>query len=169
MCIDAGSLWACRYLAWASSILKITADQDTCYVSKVWWFVFIWACLAVFFSSDKMIGTKSWLLTCISNITLFLHSGTGSALKRELNFCNGNLSLLYFCACQSRSLPYFLKVHAQIEPQNNFLVNPNGFCCQLARTASSRNQSNWCFLFKWQSPRSRLVEWVPSTPFWFHH
>ena len=32
-----------------------------------------------------------------------------------------------FYACQSRSLPYFLKVHAQIEPQNNFLVNPNVF------------------------------------------
>ena len=39
---------------------------------------------------------KSWLLTCSSNITLSLHSYTGSALKRELNFCNGYLSLLYF-------------------------------------------------------------------------
>ena len=65
-----------------------------------------------------------------------------------------------FYACQSRSLPYFLKVHAQIEPQNNFLVNPNGFCCQLARTASSRNQSNWWFVFKRQSPCFRLVGWI---------
>ena len=39
----------------------------------------------------------SWLLTCSSNITLSLPSYTGFALKRELNFCNGYLSLLYFC------------------------------------------------------------------------
>ena len=36
------------------------------------------------------------ILTCSSNITLSLPSYTGSALKRELNFCNGYLSLLYF-------------------------------------------------------------------------
>ena len=39
-------------------------------------------------------GSKSWLLTCSSNITLTLSSYTGSALKRELNFCNRYLSLL---------------------------------------------------------------------------
>ena len=42
------------------------------------------------------VGSKSWLLTCSSNITLRLPSYTGSALKRELNFCNGYLRLLYF-------------------------------------------------------------------------
>ena len=42
------------------------------------------------------VGSKSWLLTCISNITLSLPLYTCSALKRELNFCNGYLSLLYF-------------------------------------------------------------------------
>ena len=42
------------------------------------------------------VGSKSWLLTCSSNITLILHSYTGSAMKRELNFCNSYLSLLYF-------------------------------------------------------------------------
>ena len=32
------------------------------------------------------VGSKSWLLTCSSDITLFLPSYTaGSALKRELN------------------------------------------------------------------------------------
>ena len=41
----------------------------------------------------------SWLLTYSSNITLSLPSYTGSALKRVLNFCNGYLSLLYFCFC----------------------------------------------------------------------
>ena len=35
-------------------ILKNTADEDACYVSKVWLFVFIWAGLAVFFNSDKV-------------------------------------------------------------------------------------------------------------------
>ena len=34
-------------------------------------------------------------------LTLSLPSYTGSALKRELNFCNGYLSLLYFCTCSS--------------------------------------------------------------------
>ena len=43
------------------------------------------------------VGSRSWLLTCSSNITLSLPSYTGSALKRELSFCNGYLSLLYFC------------------------------------------------------------------------
>ena len=42
------------------------------------------------------VGSKSWLPTCSSNITLSLPSYTGSALKRELNFCNSYLSLLYF-------------------------------------------------------------------------
>ena len=39
---------------------------------------------------------NGWPCTCISNITLSLPSYTGSALKGELNFCNGYLSLLYF-------------------------------------------------------------------------
>ena len=46
------------------------------------------------------VGSKSWLLTCNSNITLSLPSCTGSALKRELNFCNDYLSLLYFWPVQ---------------------------------------------------------------------
>ena len=41
------------------------------------------------------VGSKSWLITYSSNITLSLPSYTGSALKRELNFCNGYLSLLF--------------------------------------------------------------------------
>ena len=40
-----------------------------------------------------------YVLTCSSNITLSLLSYAGSALKRELNFCNGYISLLYFCCC----------------------------------------------------------------------
>ena len=61
----------CFYLGWSGSILQFRQN-----IIKV--------------------GSKSWLLTCSSNITLSLPSYTGSALKRELNFCNGYLSLLYF-------------------------------------------------------------------------
>ena len=39
----------------------------------------------------RKVGSKSWLLICSSNITLSLPSYTGSALERELNFCNGYL------------------------------------------------------------------------------
>ena len=60
----------CFYLGWSGSILQFRQN-----IIKV--------------------GSKSWLLTCSSNITLSLPSYTGSALKRELNFCNGYLSLLY--------------------------------------------------------------------------
>ena len=64
------------YLDWSGSILQIRTN-----IIKV--------------------GSKSWLLTCSSNITLSLPSYTGSALKRGLNFCNGYLSLLYFCTDSS--------------------------------------------------------------------
>ena len=77
-------------------------------MSNFWWFVFIWAGLAVFFDSENImkVGSKPRLLTCISNITLSL---PGSALKRELNFCNGYLSLLYFWLLPSSVLvTYFL-------------------------------------------------------------
>ena len=61
----------CFYLGWSGSILQFRQN-----IVKV--------------------GSKSWLLTCSSNITLSLPSYTGSALKSELNFCNSYLSLLYF-------------------------------------------------------------------------
>ena len=66
----------CFYLGWSGSILQ--------------------------FRQNKIkVGSKSWLLTCSSNITLSLPSYTGSALKREIHFCNGYLSLLYFCTMVS--------------------------------------------------------------------
>ena len=65
-------LESCFYLGWPGSILQFRQN-----IIKV--------------------SSKSWLLTCSSNITLSLPSYTGSALKRELNFCNGYLSPLYFC------------------------------------------------------------------------
>ena len=61
------SLVFCFYLGWSGSILQFRQN-----IIKV--------------------GSKSWLLTCISNITSY----TGSALKRELNFCNGYLSLYFW-------------------------------------------------------------------------
>ena len=42
------------------------------------------------------VGSKPRLLTSFSNITLSLPSLYFSESKRELNFCNGYLSLLYF-------------------------------------------------------------------------
>ena len=61
------------------------------------WFLFglVWP-----YSSNQKnimkVGSKPRLLTCISNITLSLPSLYFSESKRELNFCNGYLSLLYF-------------------------------------------------------------------------
>ena len=45
------------------------------------------------------VGSKSWLLTCSSDITLSLPTYTGSALKRA---CNGSFSLLYCCTHHSK-------------------------------------------------------------------
>ena len=56
----------CFYLGWCGSILQIRTNTY----------------------NNKKIGSKSWLLTCSSNITLSLPLYTDSALKRELNFCN---------------------------------------------------------------------------------
>ena len=71
MLVVSKDLVICFYLGWAGSILKFRQN-----IIKV--------------------DSKSWLITCGSNTTLSLPSYTGFALKRELNFCNGYLSLLYF-------------------------------------------------------------------------
>ena len=53
------------------------------------------------------VGSKSRILTCSCHITLSLPFYTDPASKRELNFSNGYLSLLYFCLWVSvvRGLP----------------------------------------------------------------
>ena len=82
---------------------KNTADKDACYMSKVWWFVFYlgWSGSILHFRQNMTkVGSKTWLPTCSSIITLSLPSYTGSALKRGLKFCNEYLSLLYFCCRQ---------------------------------------------------------------------
>ena len=58
----------CFYLGWSGSILEIRTN-----IIKV--------------------GSKSWLLTCSSNITLSLPSYVYTLFL----LCNGYLSLLYFC------------------------------------------------------------------------
>ena len=60
----------CFYLGWSGSILQFRRNMIK-------------------------VGSKSWLLTCSSNITLSQPSYTGSE-ERELNFCNSYLTLLYF-------------------------------------------------------------------------
>ena len=53
------------------------------------------------------VGSKSWILTCSCHITLSLPFYTDPASKRELNFSNGYLSLLYFCFRHSVSVSVF--------------------------------------------------------------
>ena len=61
------------------------------------WFLFgpVWP-----YSSNQKniikVGAKSWMLTYSCHITLSLPFYTVPDSKRELNFCNGYLSLLYF-------------------------------------------------------------------------
>ena len=80
--LRAKGLVICFYLGWSGSILQ-------------------------FRQNIIMVGSKSRLLTWSSNITLSLPSYSGSAVKRELNFCNGYLSLLYFCILVSYSTIHY--------------------------------------------------------------
>ena len=78
------------------------------------WFLFglVWQYSSIQKNIMK-VGSKPRLLTCISNITLSLHSHPGSALKRELNVCNSYLSLLYFWA-YSTLLPVYISLGQSI-------------------------------------------------------
>ena len=61
------------------------------------WFLFglVWQYSSIQKNIIK-VGAKSWMLTCSYHITLSLPFYTDPDSKRELNFCNGYLSLLYF-------------------------------------------------------------------------
>ena len=61
----------CFHLGWSGSILQIRAKMIK-------------------------VGSKSWLLTCSSNISLSLPSYNVSALQRELNFLTGILVCFTF-------------------------------------------------------------------------
>ena len=64
-----------------------------------------------FWQNIIKVCSKSWLLTCSSNITLNLPSYNSSALKRKLNFCNGCLSLQYFWLHTSRDRVHCSRVY----------------------------------------------------------
>ena len=72
-------------------------------------FGLVWQHSSVQSKHNKGSCSKSWLLTCSSNIVLSLPSYTGSTLKRErAKFFNGYLILLYFwsqCIVASCPLP----------------------------------------------------------------
>ena len=61
------------------------------------WFLFglVWQYSSIQKNIIK-VGAKSWMLTCSCHITLSLPFYTDPDSKRELSFCNGYLSLLYF-------------------------------------------------------------------------
>ena len=66
-------------------------------MSKFWRLGFFWGwsgSILQFRQNIIKVGSKSWLLTCSSNITLSLPSYTGSALKREPIFC---MAILVCC------------------------------------------------------------------------
>ena len=60
------------------------------------------------------VGSKSWIHTCSCHITLSLPFYTYPASKRELNFHNGYLSLLYFCLQMTSSHGQWYVVHLQL-------------------------------------------------------
>ena len=67
------------------------------------------------------VGAKSWMLTCSCHITLSLPFYTDPDLKRELNFCNGYLSLLYFWKYRFRNTK--LPTLAEKNPKQIDLIN----------------------------------------------
>ena len=84
----------CFYLGWSGSILHFRQN-----IIKV--------------------GSKSWLLTCSSNITLSLPLYTGSALKRYIYFLNGYLSLLYFWVEKYFLITFQKALHSTLLTKNH--------------------------------------------------
>ena len=73
------------------------------------WFLFglVWQYPSIQKNIIK-VGSKSWILTCSWHITLSLPFYTDPVSKRELNFCNGYLNLLYFW-CFKTTVSDFIK------------------------------------------------------------
>ena len=92
-------------------------------MSKVWWLVFIWAGLAVFFDSEKYNKGRCKVMdaSCSCYTTLSLPFYTDPDSKRELNFCNGYLSLLYFWKYRFRNTK--LPTLAEKNPKQIDLIN----------------------------------------------
>ena len=95
---------SCRYKAKPTEIFLLlfakmqqTKMLVTCErFGNLFLFGLVWQCSSVQKKYNK-VDSKSWLITCRSDITYSLPSYTGSGLKKELKFCNGYLSLMYFC------------------------------------------------------------------------
>ena len=84
-------LWPCRYPKIQQTKMLVTCQ------SFGDWFLFglVWQYSSIQKNIIK-VGSKPWILTCSCLITLSLPFYTDPDSKRELNFCNGYLSLLYF-------------------------------------------------------------------------
>ena len=93
------------------------------------WFLFglVWQYSSIQKNIIK-VGAKSWMLTCSCHITLSLPFYTDPDSKRELNFCNGYLSLLYFWIHYIvRFICIFFWLH------RNFLLSTAENNCELRR------------------------------------
>merc|ERR1712051_897614 len=92
------------YTKWPTPKIQQTKMLVTCQRFGDWFlFGLVWQYSSIQKNIIK-VGTKSWLLTCSCHITLSLPFYTDPDQKRELNFCNGYLSLLYFCTYRSLDL-----------------------------------------------------------------
>ena len=89
------SIWSCFILA--QSKIQQTKMLVTCQrFGELFLFGLVWQYSSIQKNIIK-VGSKSWILTCSCHIILSLPFYTYPASKRELNFCNGYLSMLYFC------------------------------------------------------------------------
>ena len=103
------------------------------------WFLFglVWQYSSIQKNIIK-VGAKSWMLTCSCHITLSLPFYTDPDSKRELNFCNGYLSLLYFCLQLQKRILLHIWFHS-------ILLYPF-FCTNCAAQCTTK-----CKTFVWSS------------------
>ena len=81
---------------WSESKIQQTKMLVTCQRFSEWFlFGLVWQYSSIQKNIIK-VGAKSWMLTCSCHINLSLPFYTDPDSKRELNFCNDYLSLLYF-------------------------------------------------------------------------
>ena len=87
------------------------------------WFLFglVWQYSSIQKNIIK-VGSKPWILTRSCLITLSLPFYTDPDSKRELNFCNGYLSLLYFCYLPISSCQSSVYINNKLDSFFNYLV-----------------------------------------------
>ena len=87
-------LW--QIIFWMLSKIQQTKMLVTCQRFGDWFLIgLVWQYSSIQKNIVK-VGSKPWILTCSCHITLSQLFFTDPASKRELNFSNGYLSLLYF-------------------------------------------------------------------------